>query len=272
MGKSLVVVKIGGSVVTNKDEPLSPNKRNIRLICNDLSKALSKDMVKDLFLIHGGGSFGHYYAKKFSIGTKAQNGTSPEGLARTSAAMLQLHSIVLEELCNAGVYCTTMLPVELLNDSLEYPAISDDGVRRINSSFDNHLIPISFGFVNLRGSESYIVSGDKIALAVARSFSVTRTIFAMDVDGVYPSADLKGPVINELSVTDSKFEDSLRSFDVTGGIRAKISTGFELSKYGTDVLFLNGREPGRLSRAIQGEDDVVATRIYSTKNSGRHSE
>ncbi len=108
MGKSdkLVVVKLGGSVITNKDKPLSPNFANIRLISRQISRAISSNDKLRLILIHGGGSFGHYYAKKFGLGTKPISSAAPEGLAWTTAAMVKLHSIILDEFCNAGVYCS----------------------------------------------------------------------------------------------------------------------------------------------------------------------
>jgi len=272
MGKDgkLIVVKLGGSLITNKDKPLSANIRNIRLASRELSKALSSIGKLRLFLIHGGGSFGHYYAKKFSLGTNQIKSASPEGLSRTAAAMIQLHSIVLEELCSAGVYSGTILPIELFRGTREM-SIAKSGVDRILSVFENGLLPITFGYVNLVGDSSFIISGDKIAIAVARKFAVEKTIFLTDVDGVYPSSDLRGPIIRKLVSSKSSIESSVRHYDVTGGIKSKISVGFELSKLGSDVFFLNGSKPNRLLAVLNDEDDAVATRIYSVKKATVHS-
>jgi isopentenyl phosphate kinase len=267
MGTSskIVLVKLGGSVITDKDRPMSPNLRNIRTVAKQLSRALIADKDLRLILIHGGGSFGHYYAKKFGLGREKTNGAAPEGLAWTAASMIELHSVVLNVLCNAGVYCGTILPIELLSGLEKKLSVSEAGKSRINSLFANGLRPITFGYVNLEGNYSYIVSGDTIALAIAKSFSVEKAVFVMDVDGVYPTPDLAGEIVEILTREDTSVRSSLREYDVTGGIQAKISTGFDLSELGSDVYFLNGTKPNRLFRAITGSRDVLATRIYSTK-------
>src|SRR5579872_6062222 len=144
MGKieDLVVVKLGGSAITNKDKPLTPNLPNIKKLARNLTEVLSDGRGVRLVLIHGGGSFGHYYAKRFGLGTTRSETTSPEGIAKTSAAMVQLHSIILDELCNAGVYCSTVLPIELFSESSSNPIISNSGITRLSTTLGNGLIPI----------------------------------------------------------------------------------------------------------------------------------
>jgi isopentenyl phosphate kinase len=269
MGKNenLVLVKLGGSVITNKNKPLSPNLRNIRSICTQLSRALRKDKNLQLLLVHGAGSFGHYYAKKYGLGTRITETALPEGLAYTSMAALELHSILLKELCRAGVYCDTIFPIELFSMIDKPISISESGRRRVDSALDNGLIPITLGYVNLEGKYSYIISGDTISLALVQAFSVEKTIFVMDVDGVFPSPELKGPVVKQLAQEDLSVRGSLPKFDVTGGIESKISRAFEIADRGSDVYFVNGTKPSRLLGIFQDSNKVVATRIYSTKKS-----
>ena len=273
MGKSdkIVVVKLGGSVITDKDRPLSPNLRNIRNISRQLARAMKMDDKLRLILIHGGGSFGHYYAKKFGLSTKIITTASPEGLSLTAISMIQLHSLLLRELARLDVYCTTVLPLELFS-MIDNPAVlSKSGSLRLESIFLHSLIPITFGYVNLEGNKSYIVSGDKIALALANSLRVVKTIFVMDVDGVHTSPDLGGPILRQLSRDDIAIKSSLGKFDVTGGIRSKISVGLDIAERGSDVYFVNGTKRSRLFEILQDSENAVATKIYSTKKSASHS-
>jgi len=273
MGKSnkIVVVKFGGSVITHKDRPLSPNLRNIRSITRQLARAMEMDDKLRLILIHGGGSFGHYYAKKFGLSTKIVEAASPEGLSRTATSMIQLHSLLLQELAKSEVYCTTVFPLELFSMIDNPTFLSKSGDWRIESIFLHSLVPITFGFVNLEGSKSYIVSGDTIALALANSLKIEKTIFVMDVDGVHTSSDLRGPILRKLSRDDIAIESSLGKFDVTGGIRSKISVGLDIADSGSDVYFVNGTKRSRLLEILQGSQNAVATKIYSTKKSVSHT-
>ncbi len=273
MGKidQLVLIKLGGSVITHKNEPLSADLRNIRTISTQLSRAIEADKSLRLLLIHGGGSFGHYYAKKFGLNTRIKKSASPEGLARTAAAMVQLHSILLEELDNAGVYCSTVLPIELFSMIKEPIELSASGRERVDSIYRNGLIPITFGFVNLEGQRSYIISGDTVALALAGALPVAKTIFVMDVDGVYNSEELSGPIIKRLSRKNLEVGSSVQKFDVTGGIKSKIAVGFEIADRNSDVYFVNGTKPSRILDVLQDSNRAIATRIYPTKKPASHS-
>jgi len=273
MGKieNLVIVKLGGSAITDKDKPLTSNIQNIDNMAEELAAAMNANRELNLVIIHGGGSFGHYYAKKYGLGTSLSKVVSGEGIGWTAAGMIRLHAILLEQLCKSRVFCSTILPNELLTENQSRPSVSGSGIERLFSAFANRLVPITFGFVNVTPEGAYIISGDAIALAIARTFAVKRTVFAMDVDGVYSSPDLKGKIIPELNFRNSKIVTSRKELDVTGGIEGKISTSLDLADLGSDACFVNGSVPGRLSKAINGSEDVVATRIYSTKKSRPHS-
>ncbi|MGA9910313.1 MAG: hypothetical protein WBP84_08895, partial [Nitrososphaeraceae archaeon] len=60
MDSNLALIKLGGSIVTHKEVPLSANEAAIAKILKALS---SVKMPK--ILIHGGGSFGHYWSVKY---------------------------------------------------------------------------------------------------------------------------------------------------------------------------------------------------------------
>jgi isopentenyl phosphate kinase len=61
--KADFVIKLGGSAITHKDSPLSPNIEVIEQIARELIKFDLKK--KKIVLIYGGGSFGHYVASKY---------------------------------------------------------------------------------------------------------------------------------------------------------------------------------------------------------------
>ena len=57
------VLKLGGSVITDKEKPLTPNLEAIERLATEISRA----KVSSLILVHGGGSFGHPVAERHSI-------------------------------------------------------------------------------------------------------------------------------------------------------------------------------------------------------------
>ncbi len=254
--ENLAVIKLGGSLITYKDRPLSINLGTLHIVAREISSFLRTETPGRLFLIHGGGSFGHFFAKQFGLNMKFSK-IEPEGIAMTLTSMLQLHSLVLEQLNSKEVFCATILPSELV--SVDEKKISPNGTLKIRAAFSSRMIPISFGNVLLKNGKARVISGDEIALAVVRKFRANKMIFAMDVDGIYPTSKLEGDVLDFVSA-NQKVGSLLRKYDVTGGLQRKMKTGMQMNKAGAEVFFLNGSKEGRLSAALKGEQ-VLATKI-----------
>jgi isopentenyl phosphate kinase len=255
----LIVLKLGGSLITNKDVPLSLKHSALKGVARAIYQSGLPNQKKKLFLVHGGGSFGHYYAQKFHLSTKPTR-VGPFGIAQTTAAMFSLHSKVVESLLCNGVKTETILPSELLEKDLLH--LSNQGIKHVQNSFGNDLIPISFGHVGLCGANAFIISGDVICKAITKSLGARRVIFAMDVDGVYPNSNLEGKIITRLSQSDTVLTQK-RTFDVTGGVGSKVELGFELLDLGAEVFYVNGTKPARLKNLLAGRVEKVVTQIVS---------
>jgi len=256
----LTIVKLGGSLITEKDSPLTLNAKNMKNVGKELARAIKSNPQQNLFLIHGGGSFGHYYAKKFHLTTKYSEKIDPEGIAKTCSAMLDLHCRLLEILNIQSVYCATITTSEIFSKNAD--EISADGVNRMRSLISSGLIPISFGNVYVSPRGAKIISGDKIALSLAEKFRVRRVIFAMDVDGIFPSASMKPPVLDVLDESYA-IRGLTRKYDITGGIVEKVKIGFDLAKKSADVFYVSGAKKNRISSLLEGDSGVIATKIYS---------
>ncbi len=256
-GFKVTIVKLGGSLVTHKDRARSFDQPALRSIGRQLKKSGLPSPSHKLILVHGGGSFGHYYAKRFGLTTKKGKVTA-RGIAKTTGAMLELHSRIRNVLDEFGINLESILPSELIER--REIALSETGLRRVRNAFSNDLIPISFGYVDVFRKGASIVSGDTICEAIAKSIEVDRQIFAMDVDGIYPTRKIQGPIIRTLR-NSTEFLSEERKYDVTGGIASKVSLGFRLREKGTEVFFVNGKEDERLLKLILGHYDVPATTI-----------
>ena len=76
MSKEIVLLKLGGSLITDKDIPYTPRLDKLTDLAQEIKTVL--DSSPDLLLIlgHGSGSFGHVAAKKYGTrdGLPAQGG------------------------------------------------------------------------------------------------------------------------------------------------------------------------------------------------------
>jgi isopentenyl phosphate kinase len=261
VNSEITIVKLGGSLVTDKNRPLALNMQGIKSCARSISRAILSNRSGRLFLIHGGGSFGHYYATKFLASTTRKR-ISAEGVSRIASGMITLHSVILDRLVKEGVPCKTLMTSELLTD--DGKRISKNGSRRLNQLYQNRLIPISFGNISVTQNGSEIISGDQIALSLARGLTVKRTIFAMDVDGIYGSSQMSGQVLKKLDSLRFNHGDRKR-YDVTGGIKEKVRIGFRLAELGADVFYVNGAKSKRLESLMVGREDVISTKIDSKR-------
>ncbi len=257
--KKLTILKIGGSLITLKDRPMTLNRRAVKSVARALRRSGLPNSKENLFVVHGGGSFGHYWAVRHGLSRDPRH-VSPLSTSRTSFAMLQLHTKLLSAFMNEGVCTKTYLPSELLKG--QNGDLNDRCIDQFQYCFSIGLIPVSFGDARISDKGTSIVSGDTITEAIVKKIGADRVIFAMDVDGIYPSGDLKGEIIRELP--ENMFLDfNIQKYDVTGGVRAKVDCGFRLAKMGADVMFVNGLKEGRLEKLLRRNRNVKATRIMA---------
>ena len=128
------------------------------------------------------------------------------------------------------------------------------------------IIPITFGdVVHVKGRNYSILSGDALMTILAKALLPTKTIFLVNVDGLYK--DLKTrEIIREINYATYKSIDfSKIPTDVTGGMSRKIGEAFKIAESGIDVLLVNGLKPQCISDAIEGID-FDGTVIRGMKN------
>lgn len=237
----MILIKLGGSIITNKEKPLTPNRNSIRKIASSL-----KNVKEPLVIVHGGGSFGHYWSVKYDMHTKPQRHKA-KGVSLVKNSMVELNSIVLKSFVESGLnpYCLPPSDFMIGNKPLTLK------VKEIPKIAKTGLIPISYGDAMWFGKNKfYILSGDKIIGILSKLLRPRLVVFVTNVDGVY--TDMKSKrLLNE--IMGEKPVTSEVSMDVTGGMSRKIKEAFSISKTGIDVFFVNGNFPKRITNAINGK-------------------
>jgi len=258
--QGLVVVKLGGSVITDKSRRFSLNAEAIRRVGRELAEALKESGI-DLILVHGGGSYAHPVAKDYSIAEGFTDERSLEGFVKTSKAVRMLSLDVVSNLIDGGLK-TISVPASSIFITRS-GRISSCNLEPIFSALRIRVVPITSGDVVFDRDRGFaVLSGDEISSYLAVRLRAKRLIFAMDVDGIY----VKDWETGELRVAKEfsrgmKVEPIKRlGEDVTGGIVKKIEEGLSAAEAGVEVLFVNGLAEGRLRKAVVGEP-VLGTRL-----------
>ncbi len=254
-----VLIKLGGSAITNKGEKYSFKEDVIRKISNEISKIEEK-----IILVHGGGSFGHAVALEH--GVNENGGLQPQGFSRVHKAMSKLNMEVVSCLHKAEI---NAIPVQTSACFMR----GSNGVKLKNRQIvrkflDSNFTPVFYGDgVIGEDGELTILSGDQIVGYLARNFPVDRVIMGTDVDGVYtkdPKSNEKTELIPEISSKNWKNISSTIEFssgeDVTGGMENKVEVLIGLAQEGIESQIINIEGPENLFKAIKS-DKRVGTKI-----------
>lgn len=240
------MVKLGGSVVTVKDRPFTPNKDVIAKLADVISKA-----PMPLLLVHGGGSFGHHVADRWKIGV-AHRAVDPRGVAEVREAMLELNSIVLKSLSKAGVNAYMVPACSLFEGNV----LLEAGVKLVARLLRNRLVPVTFGDVLVEPEGAQVVSGDTLMAEFAVSLGAKRAVFVFDKDGIYEGGGSSVRLAQEVTSKTSIANLGLKKKDVTGELQGKLGSAFRIAKAGVDVYFVNGFFPDRVLEALKGKVSV----------------
>lgn len=235
----MILIKLGGSIITNKDRPLSPRRKTI----DNLAKNLRR-IDEPVILIHGGGSFGHYWSVKYDMHTKPKK-YDPRGTAVVKNSMVDLNRIILDCLLKNRLnpYC---LPPECFMHGNKPITNKIKEIAKISKS---GLIPVTFGDALWYGqNKTYILSGDKIMGHLSEILKPRLCVFALNEDGLYDDLNEK-KLIQEFK--NEKPSMSEIKMDVTGGMVRKVEEAAKISRNGTKVFFVNGNKPQRIVNAVK---------------------
>ncbi len=234
----MLLIKLGGSIITNKKKPLSPKKKLIDKIVKSLKK-----INEDYVIVHGGGSFGHYWSVKYDMHTKPQR-YSLKGVSVVKNSMIELNKIILDSFIKNKLNPYCLPPTDFVSGNKPI----NKKILEIKKIASSGLIPITYGDALWYGNKkSYILSGDKIMSMLAHVLKPRLSIFVLNEDGVY--SDLKTrKLIYEFK--NEKILEKKNKMDVTGGMTRKVTEASKISKMGLKVFFVNGNKPERIVNAV----------------------
>lgn len=248
------ILKLGGSVVTEKDKPFTPNTPNIERLAREVAASLPAPMV----IVHGGGSYGHPVAKHYKISEGYKTPSQLIGFSKTHQAMVQLNKMIVDAMLDVGVPAFGLSPSSfIVTESRRITELDASNIKRYLGA---GLIPVLYGDAVLDTQQGFsILSGDQIVMRLAASLKASRIVFGSDVDGVYtadPKLVKEARLIPRLSLKELdgmvKIGEALNT-DVTGGMLGKVREAAEAVAAGVEVILVNAGVAGRVEAALCGE-------------------
>lgn len=254
LNKKLVILKIGGSVITDKNRELCARTE----IINRLAEEIKKAKLDNLVIVHGGGSFGHHMAKKYGIKEGLKQESQKVGFAETHHIMTVLNGLVMDALIWHNVPVVSVTPSSCIITKNGRIHLFEDSILR--SLLKMGIIPVLYGDAILDDQLGFtVISGDQIVAHLARKFEASKIVMGVDVDGLFDSdpKKTKNPKLYT-SLTLEKLENIKNSIgtsnlsDVTGGMLGKINELTSAIDQGIPVLIINANKHNRIYKALIG--------------------
>jgi isopentenyl phosphate kinase len=259
----LQYVKIGGSLITDKERAYSARRAVISRLGQEVRAALDADPELNLLMGHGSGSFGHWAAEQYGTQGGVTTSEGWRGYAEVAAAAARLNRIVTDAFVKAQV------PVLSLQPSAS--ALCRDGevtyldTRPVHAALAHNLVPLVYGDVALdevRGGT--IASTESLFDYLADELQPDRILLLGRVPGVLDSEGEVVPQVTPAEVAGLRATlTGSYGVDVTGGMASKVADMAELVQRhtGISVWILTGEVPGLLTRALLAEEPVAGTCI-----------
>jgi len=254
-GIEATVLKIGGSVITDKSSELVARTQAI----NRLSEEIEKTQLKRLVIVHGGGSFGHPTAQKYGIKEGLREEAQKMGFAETHHVMTVLNGLVMDSLVWHNIPAISVAPSCCV--TTENGRIKDFDEAILKTYLNMGFAPVLYGDATLDDKLGFtVLSGDQLVSHLARKLGARRIVIGVDTDGLYdadPKVDRNAKLFTHLSLEElaqirNKLGKSV-STDVTGGMLGKISELVPAIEQKIQVIIVNASKPNRVYKALMGE-------------------
>jgi isopentenyl phosphate kinase len=261
--KRLILVKLGGSLITNKAKPFTKRPAAISRLADEIHQA--RQQLKKLIIVgHGGGSYPHVPAKKFKTNQGLVGENSCQGIAEVQDAASRLNRIIVKAFLKSGEKAVSFNPSSFL--IAQNREIKTSFLTSLEKALDFGMLPIVYGDVAFDSEIGCCILSTEMIFnhlvkKLRTKFKIEKIICAGTTNGVYGS---KGKVVS--IVSPSRFNQLKRhlggseGIDVTGGMVHKVAEALKLTKLGIKTLIIDGQKKNNLKKAILGQP-VLGTQI-----------
>jgi isopentenyl phosphate kinase len=271
MSKDLTVLKLGGSLLTDKSTPYTPRTEVMKSVCEEIGQCMSEGLLGPLILIQGVGSFGHPPVLEHNLHTGFKGPEQLMPLSDTQSTVGKFRAMLVEQLQQAGIPVCLMYPSSMI--VAERMKISRYFFEPLRGFLSIGMVPLLGGDILIDSVMGFSVgSGDQMAVLIAKELKAQRIIFASDVAGIFDSDPKTNPDAELYSEIDvGEIERTLQEMgkstviDASGAMKGKLKSlipARPLLEADLEVSIISMMESGNLTDYLKG-DTSASTQIVS---------
>lgn len=256
----MIILKIGGSILTNKDSKVSEvDAASLKRIASEI-KASMDNSPKKLIIVHGAGSFGHPPAKKHKIGEEFDESEYPQkrlGFCEIQNEVKKLNMFICEAFIKEGLPAVAVPASGFITATNK--RITEGNLDLFKNYLSKGFIPVIYGDVVLDNKLQFcVISGDQLIQYLAVNLNPSKVILGTDVDGVYD----KNPKTHDdarffekfTSLEDLDILEGTTNVDVTGGMVGKIKELLFLADLGIESKIINAEVKDNIFKVLENEE------------------
>ncbi len=258
----VTLVKLGGSLITDKTRPESPRIEVIERLAGEIARA---GLAGQLIVGHGSGSFGHVAARRYGLAQGIRAADQLPGVSLTQERAAALHRIVVGALAAAGALPFSIAPSSSVVSAAGSPVAFADEPPLL--ALGQGLLPVVYGDVVIdRDWGVSICSTERLFDLLARrlpesGLPIGRVLWLGETDGVWDDEGRTLPRISaETFAAAAQAIGAPAGVDVTGGMLHRVETALGLARLGIPSFIMNGLVPGALERALRSEE-IAGTEV-----------
>ncbi len=261
MLKNLTLIKLGGSVITDKEIPMSLRKNILTRLVGEIARAKQENPDQLLVVGHGQGSFAHVPASKYQTMAGFINEESLLGMAIVQDSAATLNRLVVHEFLKHNLPAVSFYASNTIVTKKRKKAAFCAEV--INEYLRKGLLPVTCGDVLVDKEQGCTIWSTEEILAflapyfLEQKIQVNKIIHVTEVAGFL---DKTGQIVPEITAQNwTKVSQDLhrtRGFDVTGGMGLKIEESLNLAKKGIESVIISGMLKENLYWALTDRDCV----------------
>lgn len=266
MSNRLVFLKLGGSMITEKNRPHTARLEVLERLAGEIALAQSKDQGLQIVLGHGSGSFGHFPANKHKTRLGVKTIEEWIGFVEVWREAAELNHLVLQALEKAKLPAIAFPPSAMV--ITHQGKVATWNLDPLIQALGERLLPVIYGDVTfdavLGGT---ILSTEDLFTHLAHHLSPDQILFAGNQPGVWGNFPDNTSLLPEITPGSLReIESGLRgsaAMDVTGGMADKVRQALALVEEfpGLKASIFSGEIPGNVQRALLGE--AMGTTIHS---------
>lgn len=261
----LIFLKLGGSLITQKDNPFTERKGVIERLAREIHEARQEKDFR-LLIGNGGGSYPHAPAKKYQTAQGIIDKQSVTGIAEVQDAASRLNRIIVRAFLDSGENAISVQPSSAC--ITENSRIIEFYTKPLEMLLEKEMLPVVYGDIGLDIMQGCaIISTEELFVFLAKRLKPKKIIMAGVVDGVFtadPIKDKKAQMIPEINSKNypeiKKMLSGSAGIDVTGGMLLKVEKALELASTGAKVSIVNGLIENRVKETLLGEK-IIGTII-----------